>query len=116
MSVFGPTQSGARKHRAVPLWAAMVFGACVGCGGGPLHTGGLGPFSSSYIPDTPIAMEDLPPFVRFRAEDVILGQKLDGVIRNHRPSDGRLYYTITYSDEARGQKEISYWHDGKIKR
>ena len=92
-----------------------VFGMCVGCGGGPLHTGGLGIFSPSYLPDEPIAMDDLPPTVRTRAEAVIVGKKLEGIIRNARPRDGRWYYTITYSDQAEGLKEICYWGDGTVR-
>ena len=92
-----------------------VIGMSVGCGGGPLHTGGHGVFGVSDLRDEPISMDDLPPSVRTRAEAVIVGKKLEGIIRNARPRDGRWYYTITYSDQAGGPKQICYWGDGSVR-
>ena len=91
-----------------------VFGMCVGCGGGDLRTGGLGIFGVSNLRDEPISMNDMPPSVKTRAEAAIVGKKLEGIIRNARPRDGRWYYTITYSDQAEGLKEICYWGDGTV--
>jgi hypothetical protein len=92
-----------------------VFGMCVGCGGGTLRTGGLGIFGVSNLRDEPISMDDMPPSVRTRAEAAIVGKKLEGIIRNARPRDGRWYYTITYSDQVGGLKEICYWGDGTVR-
>ena len=87
----------------------------VGCGGGPLSSGGLGPFAVQYLPDEPFSMDRLPAAVRVRAEAVIVGKKFEEVTRNARPSDGRYYYTIKYSDPAEGLKEICYWYDGTVR-
>lgn len=76
-----------------------------------MRTGGAGIFASS-LPDEPITMDDLPSSVRTHAEVAISGKKLEGVIRNARPREGRRYYTISYSDKAGGINQVSYWGDG----
>ena len=102
------------KPLLAPALTLSVFGMCVGCGGGPLP-GGLGPFAVQYLPDEPFSMDRLPAAVRVRAEAVIVGKKLEEVTRNARPSDGRYYYTIKYSDPAEGLQEICYWYDGTVR-
>ena len=85
---------------------------CVDCGGGAVSKGSLGIFSPNDLPDEPILMDDLPPDVRTCAEALIVGKNLERIMRNARPTDGRYYYTITYTDETEGLKEISHWFDG----
>jgi hypothetical protein len=99
-----------RQVTAVTL-VLVSIGMITSCGGGPMRKGGAGIFASS-LPDEPIAMNDLPPSVKTQAEVILAGMKVEGVIRNARPRDGRRYYTITYSDKADGVKQVSYWGDG----
>lgn len=94
---------------SVVMWSA-------GCGGGPLSTGGMGPFApKNLLPDEKISIDNLPPSVKTKVEAEISGKKLESVIRNARPRDGRWYYTITYSDKHEGTKLISFWHDGSLR-
>ena len=79
-----------------------------------MRKGGAGIFASS-LPDEPITMDDLPPSVKAQAELIVAGMKVEGIIRNARPRDGRRYYTIIYSDKADGIKQASYWGDGTAK-
>ncbi len=103
------------KQVSIAALLLGVIGALAGCGGGPLHTGGLGIFGVSNLRDEAISMNDLPPPVKTSAEAVTAGKKVEGVIRNARPRDGRWYYTITYSNQAEGLKQICYWGDGSVR-
>jgi len=91
-----------------------VVGMGTGCGGGPIHKGGLGIFSPK-LPDEAISIGDLPQSVRTQVEAAISGKKLESVSRNARSRDGRWYYTIAYSDKIGGTKQIIFWKDGSLR-
>ena len=98
---------------AMPL-LLLALGLTLGCGGGPMHTGGLGIFAPKKLPDEDIATDDLPAGVRPLVEAETAGGTIKEIKKGVRESDGRYYYTVTYAEPDKAPTAVRYWHDGTV--
>lgn len=92
----------------------ITVGFNSGCGGGPIHTGGLGIFSPKKLQDQVIQIDALPSRVRPLVEAETANSTIKEITKGVRETDGKYYYTITYTDQSGVLTTIRYWHDGTI--